>query len=53
MAEPITATDALAHFLNAQEPEKAKSERPAVERFVEWFGAANNLETLTETQVTG
>ncbi len=53
MAEPITATDALAHFLNAQEPEKAKSERPAVERFVSWFGASNNLETLTETQVTG
>jgi transcription elongation factor GreA len=51
MAEPITATDALAHFLNAQEPEKAKSERPAIEAFVSWFGPHNNLEALTPTQV--
>lgn len=51
MAEPITATDALAHFLNAQEPEKAKSERPAIEAFVSWFGPDQNLETLTPSQV--
>ncbi len=51
MAEPITANDALAHFLNAQEPEKAKQERPAVERFVAWFGPAKNLSMLSDTLV--
>jgi transcription elongation factor GreA len=53
MAEPISANDALAHFLNAQEPEKAKAERPGVELFVRWFGGDRNLSELSAEQVAG
>lgn len=47
MAEAISAGDASAHFLNAIEPEKARDERPEVERFVEWFGTEREMGTLT------
>ncbi len=43
MAEAISAGDASAHFLNAIEPEKAREERPEVERFVEWLGAEREM----------
>ena len=46
MAEAISAGDASAHFLNAIEPEKAREERPEVERFVEWLGAERALSAL-------
>ena len=39
MAEAISAGDAGAHFLNALEPEKAREERPEIDRFVEWLGS--------------
>ena len=47
MAEAISAGDASAHFLNAMEPEKARDERPEVERFVEWVGAEREMHALT------
>ncbi len=46
MAEAISAGDASAHFLNAIEPEKAREERPEVERFVEWLGAEREMSAL-------
>ena len=46
MAEAISAGDASAHFLNAIEPEKAREERPEVERFVEWLGAEREMGAL-------
>lgn len=47
MAEAISAGDASAHFLNAIEPEKARDERPEIERFVEWAGADRQMTDLT------
>lgn len=46
MAEAISAGDASAHFLNAIEPEKARDERPEVERFVDWVGADREMKSL-------
>jgi transcription elongation factor GreA len=51
MAERISAGEALAHFLNSLEPEKARDERPEVDRFVEWFGAATAIAELRATDV--
>ena len=53
MAEAISAGDASAHFLNAIEPEKAREERPEVERFVEWIGVELPMAELTGAQVAG
>ena len=38
MAENITTAEAVAHFFNSIEPEKARDERPEVERFVAAIG---------------
>ena len=38
MAGPMTAGDASAHYLNSLEPEKARAERPALDRFIEELG---------------
>ena len=53
MAEAISAGDASAHFLNAIEPEKARDERPEVERFVESLGADRLMSELTADDVDG
>lgn len=51
MAEPISAGDASAHFLSAREPEKARDERPEIERFVDWIGAEREMHTLTGDEI--
>lgn len=51
MAEAISAGDASAHFLNAIEPEKARDERPEVERFVDWVGAEREMTSLTGDEI--
>ena len=51
MAEAISAGDASAHFLNAIEPEQARDERPEVERFVEWLGAARPMANLGGAEI--
>ena len=51
MAEPISASEASAHFLNSLEPEKAREERPEVERFVQWFGPERPLGELKAADV--
>ena len=38
MAGPMTAGDASAHYLNSLESEKARAERPALDRFIEELG---------------
>ncbi len=47
MAEAISAGDASAHFINAIEPEKARDERPEIDRFVESIGADRIMSELT------
>jgi transcription elongation factor GreA len=46
MAEPITASEALSHFVNSLEPEKVEVERPKVERFIAWFGGDRLMSEL-------
>jgi len=46
MAEPISANEALAHFVNSLEPEKVEAERPLVEKFVMWFGVERMMSEL-------
>ena len=49
MAEPTSAGEALTHFVNSLElePETLRADRPAVERFVTWFGEQRPLAELT------
>ena len=51
MAEPISANEALAHFVNSLEPEKVEVERPLVEKFVSWFGADRMMSELGGSEV--
>ena len=53
MAEAISAGDASAHFLNAIEPEKARDERPEVDRFVEALGTERLMSDLVGEDVDG
>ena len=46
MAEAVTATEASTHFFNSMDPDKARDERPAVQRFVEWFGVERPMGEL-------
>ena len=46
MAEAVSATEASTHFFNSMDPDKARDERPAVQRFVEWFGAGRLMSEL-------
>ncbi len=46
MAEAVSATEASTHFFNSMDPDKARDERPAVQRFVEWFGAGRPMSEL-------
>ncbi len=53
MAEPVTASEALAHFQNSflSEPEKAQNDVPVVQAFLDWFGADRLMGELTGSQV--
>ncbi len=51
MAEPITSSEALTHFVNSLESEKVEAERPAVERFIGWFGAERLMSELSGDDV--
>lgn len=46
MAESVSASDSSDHFLNSLDPDKARDERPAIERFVTWFGNKRSLKEL-------
>jgi len=52
MAEPITANEALSHFVTSLEPEKVEAERPAVQRFVGWFGEQRIMSELSGDDVS-
>jgi transcription elongation factor GreA len=52
MAEPVSAREALTHFMNSLEPETARAYRVEVERFVESIGADRQLAALTAAEVT-
>lgn len=53
MAEPVTASEALAHFQNSflSEPEKAETDIPVVQAFVDWLGPAHLMSELAGSQV--
>ena len=51
MAEIITTTEAVAHFLSSLDAEEARDHRPEVERFVEWFGAQQRIAELTGAEI--
>ena len=53
MADATTAGEAGAHFLNSLDSEKAKSERPAVEAFIEAFGDPRAIGEMTPDDVAG
>ncbi|MSQ36358.1 MAG: transcription elongation factor GreA [Dehalococcoidia bacterium] len=52
MAESISAAAAGAHFFNSLDAEKARNERPEVDRFIEWFGADKPMAGLRAGDVT-
>ena len=47
MADAVTAAEAAAHFLNSTDPDKARDARPAVDRFVEWYGGDRPMGELS------
>ena len=47
MAEPISAAEASAHFLQSLDPEKARDERPVVERFLAHIGETTEMQVLS------
>jgi transcription elongation factor GreA len=51
MAEPISAREALSHFVNTLEPEKLRVELPMVERFIDWFGAERTMAEMSGEDV--
>jgi transcription elongation factor GreA len=53
MAEPIIASEALAHFESAltTEPEKAKTDLPPVQAFLAWFGLTQPMRELKGSHV--
>jgi transcription elongation factor GreA len=51
MAEPISAREALSHFVNSLDPEKVRVERPVVERFIAWWGIERTMSELTGEDV--
>jgi len=52
MADPITANEALSHFVTSLEPEKVEVERPRVEQFISWFGTERLMSDLSGGDVT-
>ena len=51
MAEPLTTTEACTHFMNSLDPDQARDERPAVERFMTWLGTGRAMSALTGEDV--
>lgn len=51
MADSITTVEAVAHWVNTLEPERARDDLPEVERFVAWFGQHRALDTLSPGDV--
>ena len=52
MAESVNATDASTHFLSSLDPDKARDERPAIERFVESIGGDLDMTALDAERVS-
>ena len=52
MAEHISTAEAVAHFFNSIEPEKARDDRPEVDRFVATIGADRPIAELTGAEVS-
>ena len=54
MAEPVTASEALAHFegFMASEPDKLREELPAITAFLESYGLDRSMEDLQGEYVT-
>jgi transcription elongation factor GreA len=52
MAEPISASEALAHFVTSLEPEKVEAERPLVDKFISWFGADRMMSELSGADIS-
>jgi transcription elongation factor GreA len=52
LADGIKTTDAVAHFLNSLEPERARDDRDEIERFAEWYGPDRPLSELTGADVS-
>ena len=51
MAERMTAGEAVAHFLQSIDPEKARLERPQIDAFTDAFGADRAIGDLTASDV--
>jgi transcription elongation factor GreA len=51
MAEPITTSEALTHFVNSLEPEKVETERPVVEQFVNWVGTDKLMSAIDGDEI--
>lgn len=47
MAEPISAAEASAHFLQSLDPEKARDERPVLDRFLAHIGEQTQMQALS------
>jgi transcription elongation factor GreA len=52
MAERMTAGEAVAHFLQSIDPEKARADRPQIDAFVESFGLDRPIADLTADDVS-
>jgi transcription elongation factor GreA len=52
MADRMTAGDAVAHFLQSIDPEKAREERPQIDAFVESFGPGRPIGDMTLADVS-
>jgi transcription elongation factor GreA len=52
MAERMTAGEAVAHFLQSIDPEKARDERPQIDAFIDVFGVDRPIADLTARDVS-
>ena len=52
MAERMTAGEAVAHFLQSIDPEKARDERPQIDAFIDAFGVERAIAELTTSDVS-
>ncbi len=51
MADRMTAGEAVAHFVQSIDPEKAREERPQIDAFIDSFGAERPIAELTASDV--
>lgn len=51
MAESMSATEAVNHFLASVDPDKARDERPEIDRFVKLIGADTPMSEITGAHV--